>query len=498
MRPRLADDRVGYFTTERFDFTSDVPRVPRDALRQPLAAGEEGSRRADCRSRSSRSSSGSTATSRRSTARRSATASSSGTRRSSASATRTRSASSSSPTTPTSTPRRSARVDALDARRRAPRSARSARTVVDPRTGEILDADIGIDATNVRIVRNLRVRVHAQGAGRRRGGAGARPPGDGLRVRRARRPARRCSACRCSKRAATSIPTAPRSTRFVAAFLKDMVMHEVGHTLGLRHNFRASTVYTRGAARRPGVHARQRHRRLGDGVQPVQHRAARRAAGRAYQMATLGPYDYWAIEYGYREIAPGDEAKTLARDRRAHRREPLLAFATDEDASFLALDPQSNQLDLGADPLAYAQKRFALVRELLGAHRDAAAAAPARATRCCVATSSRALAEAQPGGGLRRRSTSAASPRCATAPAAAATPLTPVPADKQREALELHRHAGVLRRQLPLLAVVPAPAVGVDLRHATTRCELGRSVPPVDVAVDQQVLVDAACRCWSS
>ena len=48
----------------------------------------------------------------------------------------------------------------------------------------------------------------------------------------------------CSKRAASIDARQPGGRAFVAPTLKDVVMHEVGHTLGLRHNFRASTVYT--------------------------------------------------------------------------------------------------------------------------------------------------------------------------------------------------------------------------------------------------------------
>ena len=33
----------------------------------------------------------------------------------------------------------------------------------------------------------------------------------------------------------------PEADQLVFDFLKDVTMHEVGHTLGLRHNFRAST-----------------------------------------------------------------------------------------------------------------------------------------------------------------------------------------------------------------------------------------------------------------
>ena len=48
--------------------------------------------------------------------------------------------------------------------------------------------------------------------------------------------------------------------------------------------------------------------------------ALRGARQGEYQMSTLGPYDYWAVEYGYREFAPDDEAAELARDRRALER----------------------------------------------------------------------------------------------------------------------------------------------------------------------------------
>ena len=39
-------------------------------------------------------------------------------------------------------------------------------------------------------------------------------------------------------------PGSPEAEAFVEAYLKDVTMHEVGHTLGLRHNFRSSRVYT--------------------------------------------------------------------------------------------------------------------------------------------------------------------------------------------------------------------------------------------------------------
>ena len=65
-------------------------------------------------------------------------------------------------------------------------------------------------------------------------------------------------------------PDSPQTEAFVQAYIKDTITHEVGHTLGLRHNFKASTSVTRDAAARPGLREHARHLRLGDGLQRLQ------------------------------------------------------------------------------------------------------------------------------------------------------------------------------------------------------------------------------------
>src|SRR5262249_8816237 len=86
-----------------------------------------------------------------------------------------------------------------------------------------------------------------------------------------------------------------------------------------------------------------------------------------YSMVTVGNYDMWAIEYGYKETTPETEkaelAKTLSRAT-----EPALAYATDEDGGFMpiaeGIDPDVNRSDLSSDPLGFYEKRFTVIREL--------------------------------------------------------------------------------------------------------------------------------------
>jgi hypothetical protein len=82
-----------------------------------------------------------------------------------------------------------------------------------------------------------------------------------------------------------------------------------------------------------------------------------------YYNTTLGPYDHWAIEYGYKQFK-GDQAEELKKIA-SRSGEPQLQYATDEDTRGIDPDPDSNRFDLGSDPLEYAKVRMQLVQELI-------------------------------------------------------------------------------------------------------------------------------------
>ena len=157
-------------------------------------------------------------------------------------------------------------------------------------------------------------------------------------------------------------PDSPEADKLVADFLRDVTMHEVGHTLGLRHNFRASTVATQAQL---SDHAYAEKNGLTGSVMeytPVNLALKGEKQG-AYFTPTLGAYDYWAIEYAYKPIAPdAGEAGTRA-DRGAFRTSRELAFATDEDVGF-SIDPLVNQGDMTDDPLGFFKRRVKLSQEL--------------------------------------------------------------------------------------------------------------------------------------
>jgi len=137
-----------------------------------------------------------------------------------------------------------------------------------------------------------------------------------------------------------------------------VTMHEVGHTLGLRHNFKASKWL--------GLKDLNDAAKAKDGTvasvmdyTPV-NIVSKSATQGDYYTTTLGPYDYWAIDYGYR-TASADELKKLA----SRSGEPALQYATDEDTSGNDPDPDSNRWDLGSDPMEFAKTRAQIVQEMI-------------------------------------------------------------------------------------------------------------------------------------
>ena len=157
-------------------------------------------------------------------------------------------------------------------------------------------------------------------------------------------------------------PGSPEAEAFVAASLKAVVMHEVGHTLGLRHNFRASTVYPLAKISDP---AWSREHGISGSVMDYNplNIAVKGEQQGSYVEPTIGPYDYWAIEYAYRPLPKEAENEELARIASRGATDPLLAFSSDEEA-FAALDPDASQFDLGTDTLSYLQKRLVISQEL--------------------------------------------------------------------------------------------------------------------------------------
>jgi hypothetical protein len=147
--------------------------------------------------------------------------------------------------------------------------------------------------------------------------------------------------------------------------IKHVVMHEVGHTLGLRHNFKASTMLPNNQ-----LHETKITREKGVVASVMDYspvNLAKKGVKQGdYFSTTLGPYDYWAIEYGYKPLSNSTEgdASELKKIASKGASNPDLNYGTDEDTFFTA-DPLINTWDLGQDVMQFAQDRMQAAEELV-------------------------------------------------------------------------------------------------------------------------------------
>ena len=248
---------------------------------------------------------------------------------------------------------------------------------VNPRTGQILDADIIFDADFVKHWRNEFENYMPEGIAwlsHSYDSASKTPYAH-----------QQSSSCRCGEcnffaghafqnalgataLAATtdSLISDEEQKKLIQQGLRLVAMHEVGHTLGLRHNFKGSSVASieqinskNNAGRRSATTS------VMDYV-PVNIVPEGKFQG-PYYPTRLGVYDFWAIDYGYRPISgttPKAERPTLLKIA-SRSGEAQLAFATDEDAKTGDPDPLCNRFDLGNDPIAFAEQRSKVVQEII-------------------------------------------------------------------------------------------------------------------------------------
>ncbi len=374
---------------------------------------------------------------------------------------------------------------------------------VDPRTGEILDADIAFEGLQTRRARRERTQLLGGADARPDGGAAAATlaglAGQGGLYEAPGLPGTDAlphdhRQCQAAALAAEQLGYAldlfeargdlaadsPAAQQFVLDYVKQVVMHEVGHALGLRHNFRASRAYTEAQLADPEF-----TRAHGTTASVMEYNAVNlpppgESGGLPFQTA-LGPYDYWAVEYAYKPMPPGTgpEAERAELQRIASRsNEPLLAFGTDEDHA-AGIDPETIQLDLGSDPIAFAAKRLAIARDLfrrqetreLSPDRDYAVLR--RSLAYAVADVTRAVGTlARQIGGVRT---------LRDFPGSGRDPLQPVDAAVQRQALALIAGAVLAADGLEV-----SPAL--QRRMAPDFLDRAEFFVPTDYAVPQRLL----------
>ncbi|UCC96444.1 MAG: zinc-dependent metalloprotease [Phycisphaerales bacterium] len=145
---------------------------------------------------------------------------------------------------------------------------------------------------------------------------------------------------------------------FIGPVLADLACHEVGHTLGLRHNFKASSVYTMAAINSEELKGKKPHASSVMDYLPVNMNFKDGQVQGDYAMIGVGPYDIWAIEYGYTQ---NDRDLKEILNRVA---EPELQYATDEDT--FGPDPLARRYDFSKEPLEYANSQMRIARHNRG------------------------------------------------------------------------------------------------------------------------------------
>ena len=155
--------------------------------------------------------------------------------------------------------------------------------------------------------------------------------------------------------------------RLVYEAMVNLVLHEVGHTLGLSHNFYSSNFHSLN-----NIYDRNKTEPVGLTSSVMDYEAVNIGkhnnwTGQFYS-TTPGPYDIWAIKYGYETSLknPVDEMSRVSQ---------LLAQSTKEELKYgndaddmrspgKGIDPRIMISDMSSDPIGYAEERMDLIRSL--------------------------------------------------------------------------------------------------------------------------------------
>lgn len=141
---------------------------------------------------------------------------------------------------------------------------------------------------------------------------------------------------------------------FIGPLLRDVIMHEVGHTMGLMHNWKGSSVYS----------FAEMNSEEFKGTRPILTSVMDYSPTNItvedgelvqgdYTAIDIGPYDMWAIRWGYAD-KPEEVIKEATR--------PEHGFTSDEGSS--GPDPHAKVWDLGENSLDFCDSEMRFVHKV--------------------------------------------------------------------------------------------------------------------------------------
>lgn len=138
-----------------------------------------------------------------------------------------------------------------------------------------------------------------------------------------------------------------------------LTLHEVGHTLGLNHNFKGSFLHNTEDVHKPEITSK-----VGVTASVMEYPAINLAplgyAQGDYYDVVPGPYDKWAIKFGYTPNLTAEERREIL----SESNKPEHMFANDSEdmrSAGYGIDPRAMINDLTNDPITYSIQRIELV-----------------------------------------------------------------------------------------------------------------------------------------
>lgn len=141
------------------------------------------------------------------------------------------------------------------------------------------------------------------------------------------------------------------------------IIHEVGHTLGLSHNMKASQLFTPEQLADPDfIKGKCLTASIMDYA--ITNVTKDRSKQGQYDDVSVGPYDVWAIQLGYTPFETEDDRQALLNEST----KPEHIFGNDADdmrSSERGIDPRVMIFDQSNDPITYFIDRVKLSNQLL-------------------------------------------------------------------------------------------------------------------------------------